>query len=115
MSRLFISLYLDEDVDVLIADLIRAKGFDVVTTPQSGNTGSSDLQQIVFAVTQGRTLLTHNRVDFEKIHSEFMSRNQRHFGIITAVRHKPHKLVQRLLTILNRITSEEMENQLLYI
>ena len=27
MSRLFIELYLDEDVDVLVAGLIRARGF----------------------------------------------------------------------------------------
>jgi hypothetical protein len=32
MSRLFIELYLDEDVDVLIADLVRARGFRVTTT-----------------------------------------------------------------------------------
>ena len=31
MSGLFIELYLDEDVDVLVADLVRARGFDVVT------------------------------------------------------------------------------------
>ncbi|MEQ8969892.1 MAG: hypothetical protein RIE73_05795 [Coleofasciculus sp. C1-SOL-03] len=28
MNRLFIHLYLDEDVNVLIADFVRAKGFD---------------------------------------------------------------------------------------
>ena len=32
MSRLFIALYLDEDVDVLIAQLLRARGFVVATT-----------------------------------------------------------------------------------
>lgn len=29
MNHLFIAIYLDEDVDVLVADLIRAHGFDV--------------------------------------------------------------------------------------
>ena len=28
MSRLFIELFLDEDVDVLVADLVRARGFN---------------------------------------------------------------------------------------
>jgi hypothetical protein len=32
MSGLFIRLFLDEDVDVLLADLIGARGFDVQTT-----------------------------------------------------------------------------------
>jgi hypothetical protein len=36
MSRLFIELYLDEDVDVLIAQLLRARGFVVVTTQEAG-------------------------------------------------------------------------------
>jgi len=31
MSRLFIELYLDEDVDVLVADLLRSPGFKVTT------------------------------------------------------------------------------------
>ena len=36
MIRLFIELYLDEDVDVLIAQLMRARGFVVVTTQEVG-------------------------------------------------------------------------------
>ena len=35
MSRLFIELYLDEDVDVLVADLVRARGFKVTTTQEA--------------------------------------------------------------------------------
>ena len=31
MSNLFIRLYLDEDVNVLVADLLKARGFDAVT------------------------------------------------------------------------------------
>ena len=33
MKQLFIDLYLDEDVDVLLADLLRVRGFGAVTTP----------------------------------------------------------------------------------
>jgi hypothetical protein len=36
MSRLFIELYLDEDVDVLVAGLIRARGFQTITTQEVG-------------------------------------------------------------------------------
>jgi hypothetical protein len=45
MNGLFIELYLDEDVDVLVADLVRARGFTVVTTQEGGNIGASDRQQ----------------------------------------------------------------------
>lgn len=36
MSRLFIELYLDEDVDVLVAALLRAQGFIAVTAQAAG-------------------------------------------------------------------------------
>ncbi len=36
MSRLFIALYLDEDVDILIAPLLRARGCSVATTQEAG-------------------------------------------------------------------------------
>ena len=36
MSRLFIELYLDEDVDVLVAGLTRARGFQTITTQEAG-------------------------------------------------------------------------------
>jgi hypothetical protein len=31
MNRLFVDLYLDEDVDVLVAELLRSYGFDATT------------------------------------------------------------------------------------
>lgn len=36
MSDVFIRLYLDEDVNVLIADLLKARGFDALTTRDAG-------------------------------------------------------------------------------
>ena len=51
MNGLFIDLYLDEDVDVLVADLVRARGFTVVTTQEAGNIGASDRQQLDAART----------------------------------------------------------------
>ena len=43
MNRLFIELYLDEDVDVLIADLVRARGFHATTTQQAGRAHAEDV------------------------------------------------------------------------
>jgi hypothetical protein len=36
VSRLFIALYLDEDVSVLVAELLRARGFTTQTTQEAG-------------------------------------------------------------------------------
>ena len=40
MSGLFIRLYLDEDVDVLVAEMVRAHGFDALTTREAGRAGA---------------------------------------------------------------------------
>ena len=92
MSRLFIELYLDEDVDVLFAQLIRARGFVVVTTQEAGQLRNSDAEQLAYAVRQHKTLLTHNRVDFEVLAQTYFAAGQIHDGIIVAVHPHPGKL-----------------------
>lgn len=115
MSRLFISLYLDEDVDVLLADLIRARGFSVTTTRDAGNLHASDEEQLAYAAQQQATLFTHNRIDFETLATSYFSTNRHHAGIIIAVRHPVHEIARRLLIILNHVTADEMQDQLRYI
>ena len=115
MSNIFIELYNDEDVSVLIAKLVKARGFSVLTTLEADNLGKSDAEQLEFAVSQARVLLTHNRVDFENLASEYFEQDKTHNGIIIAVRRLPNEMVQRLLEVLNQITADEMINQIRYI
>jgi predicted nuclease of predicted toxin-antitoxin system len=44
---LFIRLYLDEDVNVLVADLLRARGFDAITVRDAGQLRATDAEQLV--------------------------------------------------------------------
>jgi predicted nuclease of predicted toxin-antitoxin system len=115
VSRLFIELYLDEDVDVLIADLVRARSFQAITTREAGQTGKDDVEQLAHAVGQQKTILTHNRSDFESLAQQYLAAGQTHYGIIIATRRSPYEIVRRLLAILNQVTADEMENQLRYI
>ncbi len=115
MSGLFIELYLDEDVDVLVADLVRARGFGAVTTREAGQLGRSDIEQLTFAASRGMTLLTHNRVDFEALARRYASTGQSHHGIVIAVRRQPYELARRLLLVLDRVTADETQNQVRYI
>ncbi len=71
MPSAFIRLYLDEDVSVLVGEMIRARGFDVLTTRDAGNLAASDAGQLTFSVRERRAFVTHNRVDFEKLASIF--------------------------------------------
>ncbi|MBK9944707.1 MAG: DUF5615 family PIN-like protein [Kouleothrix sp.] len=115
MSQLFVELYLDEDVDVLVANLIRARGFAVLTTRDAGQLGRDDAAQLGYAVSYQKAFVTHNRADFEALAQRYFATGQAHAGIIIAVRHDPYELVRRLLVILNQVTADEMHNQLRYI
>lgn len=115
MNRLFIELYLDQDVSVLVATLVRARGFEAVTTQEAGLLGATDVEQLAYAVNHEKTLLTHNRADFELLAKQYFEAEQSHCGIILAVRRSPYEIAQRLLTILNRVTADEIKDQLRYI
>lgn len=115
MSSVFIRLYLDEDVNVLVADLLNARGFDALTVRDAGQLQASDEEQLAYAVNQQRTLVTHNRTDFEEFIQAYFNNERKHYGVILAVRRPPQEIAQRLLAILNQVTADEMENQVRYI
>ena len=102
-------------MSVLVAELLRVRGFSVQTTQEVGRKETNDEEQLAYAVSQRRTLLTHNRDDFVRLAEEYFAAGRKHYGIIIAVRRPPYEIVQRLMTILNRTTADEMEDQLIYI
>jgi predicted nuclease of predicted toxin-antitoxin system len=115
MNRLFIELYLDEDVSVLIAELLRVRGFTAQTTQEAGRKNANDAEQLAYAVSQRHALLTHNRDDFATLAQAYFAAGHKHHGIIIAVRRPPHELVKRLMITLNQITADEIEDQVIYI
>jgi hypothetical protein len=115
-ASLFIRLYLDEDVSVLVAELLRPHGFEVLTTRDIRNLGKSDAAQLRYAAAHQLTLLTHNRVDYEVLHAEALRDHQPHAGILIANRRaSDFELARRIMTVLNRFTPEELTNNLLHI
>lgn len=115
MSQLFIELYLDENVSVLVADLIKARGFIATTARDAGQLGKSDEGQLAYAISKQQAFLTHNRVHFERLAREYSDAGKQHHGIIIATRRSSYELVRRLLPIIDRVTADEMRNQLRYI
>ena len=103
------------DVDVLVADLVRARGFPALTTRDAGRLRNTDTEQLAYAADRQMALLTHNRVHFEDLNQEYFSTGRMHCGILIAVRRLPHQIVRNLLVILNRVTADEMVNQIRYI
>lgn len=91
MNHLFIELYLDEDVNVLIADLLRGRGFAATTTLAEKQLQNSDEEQLAYAVRHQKTFLTHNRSDFEALAEGYAKAGKAHYGY-----DEPQKLDHKL-------------------
>jgi len=50
-----IAFYLDEHVQLALAEAMRARGVDVLTTQEAGNTGVADMRQLAFATENKRS------------------------------------------------------------
>lgn len=57
---------------MLVAELLRARGFDVETTREAQRPHSTDEQQLAYAAIQRRALVTHIRADFEALHQSYI-------------------------------------------
>jgi predicted nuclease of predicted toxin-antitoxin system len=112
---LFISLYLDEDVSALVAKLLQSRAYSVITTQESGRSGQGDEDQLLFATSRQLAILTHNRDDFARLGREYAIAGKTHCGIIIAVRRSPYEIARRLLALMDRVTAEEMDNQVRYV
>jgi len=113
--KLFAELYLDEDVSALVATLLRARGFKVTTAREQALLGRDDAEQLAHAVSLGRCIFTHNRIHFERLHRHYLESGQNHCGIIIGSRRDAYELARRLAVLLDTLTADEIENQLLYI
>jgi len=114
-STLYVHLYFDEDVSVGIVENLRTRGFDVLSVRDAGALGRSDDEQMLYAVSQKRAMVTHNRIDFEKQHVKFLEKGMQHYGVIVAKRRRDTEVAAKLLALLDTVTAEEMKNQLRYI
>jgi len=114
--KLYLSFYFDEDIAVQVAAILAKENYDVLTARDAGMLTRSDTEQLEFAINQARTVVTHNRDDFENLHSEYLHRGDKHYGIVILRRRQVfNDMAKRLLKLLDRTTSEEMENQLRYV
>lgn len=52
--------YLDEHVQNAVAEGLRSYGVDVITVGEAGRIGEPDEEQLAFATTEGRVMVTFN-------------------------------------------------------
>jgi hypothetical protein len=69
----------------------------------------------VYATSLNRTLFTFNTRDFVKLHTEYLSTERHHAGIIVSDQLQVGVIVRRLLKLLNTRFAEEMQDHLEYL
>ena len=77
------TFYLDENLPPRIAEILRARGLDVVSAHEvPGNSQLDDRSQLLYAADAGRALVTCDIEDFAELTGEFIGTNREHAGIV---------------------------------
>jgi len=108
-------LYLDEDVYGGVAQGLRRRGFDVLTTFEAGRSGAGDEEQLQFAVEQGRAIATFNRGHFARLHADYQTAGRRHHGIIVSAQASIGPVVRALARLLSSHDPLQIENRLIWL
>ena len=77
------ALFFDEDLmvhSVIVA--LRRNGVDCMTVAEADRRGMSDESHLEFAATTHRTVVTANRGDFARLHSQYLRASRDHAGIV---------------------------------
>jgi len=107
-----IRFYLDENIASAIAQGLRTRNIDVLTTPESGNLGLGDAEHLAFALSQNRVLVTQ-----DEDHLILASQEVAHAGIAY---YKPQtrtakEILQGLFKLHENSSQEAMRNLVRYL
>ncbi len=114
---MILRVYLDEDVMPSTAPLLRARGYDVVSSREARADGETDRQQFERARADGRAILTYNYTDFMGISAEEADVQRPHSGIIVSYHQydggQTGLLANALQAFIEEHSAEQLANTLL--
>lgn len=106
-----ITLYLDEDAQRTdLIQALRARQIDVVTVSEADLLGQPDDVHLRYATKQGRVIFTFNRGDFFRLHTEWLSGDQHHSGIIVSDQLGTGVVMRRLLRLIHTKSASDMHD-----
>ncbi len=104
--------YLNEHLSPRLANQLRKHGFDVLSSQEAELLSADDDEQLAFAVSEQRAIVTFNFGDFVVRHEKYMASNREHWGIILSTEEPIGVLLHRLLRLLNAVPAQELKNQI---
>ncbi len=105
-------LHLNEHLSPRLAIQLRQHGFDVTSTVELGMVSADDDDQLAFAVSDQRAIVTINFSDFVVLHQQYLADSHEHWGIIFSTEESTDILRRRLLRLLHTLSREELKNQI---
>ncbi len=110
-----ISLYLDEDVRVLLAEILRNRGYNAYHVLEVERTGKSDSEQLAYAARNRMAILTHNIKDYVILSRNYAEQGKTHFGIIVSNQIPFNKLLKQTLKFLSSNTRDSVRNNIVWL
>ena len=110
-----IALLLDEDVRVTLGEILRQRGYDVIHVLEADRAGKTDPDQLAYAASQQRAILTHNIRDFILLNKQYHDEGKEHFGIVLSDQVPLRELLRRTLRFLSRHAAEDVNNNALWL
>jgi hypothetical protein len=106
-----VSIYLDADVERMIAKALRQQGHICHAAYEVGMKRASDEAQLEYAARMGYALVTYNVEHFAPLHTRYLREGWEHSGIVLIPkRWGASEVLRRLLNLLNVITADEIRN-----
>lgn len=108
-------LFLDEDVHFALATALRKRGYDAVHTLEERRLGKSDDDQLAFASTEDRCIVTFNVGDFVRLHNRRLEAGHEHAGIVVSKQLPIGESLRRLLVLLQKEDGASMKSNLRFL
>ena len=108
-----VRLYLDEDtISRALITALSARNVDILSAHVAGLMSAPDEEHLRFATSAGRALFTFNTRNFVRLHTEWLSSDRHHAGIIVSDQIQVGQLIRRLLRLLDGLSAADMRDRL---
>jgi hypothetical protein len=108
-------LYLDEDITDLLARVLRSAGYDVVSAHEVGMRGTSDQEQLLYAIAESRAILSFNVAHFPSLARWAFENQVEHFGIVVSTQLDFKDLLHRVQALLDNVSAEDLRNNFIWL